>query len=198
MILLDKWAWEEIIYYIIKTYTRGVVMKKLYSFIFAMLFLFSATFVFAAKTKEVPKVEKTMPFSKGINLGEWLCDYGNGNVNSSYFERQDFDDMKALGIEIVRLNIMFEEFSSGKPDYIVEDWLWEKIDNTVEWCTELKMYMIITFMNNTYGGVKTKPDVEKMLLKIWPQITARYKDSSEYILYEIYNEPHFMSGNLVA
>ena len=173
-------------------------MKKLYSFIFAMLFLFSATFVFAAKTKEVPKVEKTMPFSKGINLGEWLCDYGNGNVNSSYFERQDFDDMKALGIEIVRLNIMFEEFSSGKPDYIVEDWLWEKIDNTVEWCTELKMYMIITFMNNTYGGVKTKPDVEKMLLKIWPQITARYKDSSEYILYEIYNEPHFMSGNLVA
>ena len=173
-------------------------MKKLYSLIFVMLFVFSAAFVFAAKEKEVPKVEKTMPFSKGICLGNWLCDYGNGNVNSSYFRRQDFEDMKTLGVEIVRVNITFEEFSSGEPDYIVEDWLWEKIDDSVEWCTELKMYMIITFMNGTGSGSKTKPDVEKMLLKIWPQITARYKDSSEYILYEIYNEPHFLSGNLAG
>ena len=168
-------------------------MKKLITLV---LLVVAASCLFAEKKPQ--KVNVSMPFSKGINLGNLLCDYGTGNVNSCYLERQDFEDMKTLGIEIVRVQITFEEFSSGEPDYIVEDWLWEKIDNAVEWCTELKMYMIITFMNGTGSGSKTKPDVEKMLLKIWPQITARYKDSSEYILYEVYNEPHFISGNLAA
>ncbi len=173
-------------------------MKKLYSLIFIVLFLFSAAFVFAAKEKEVPKVEKTMPFSKGLSFGDWLEEKGHGDANTTLYTRQDFDDIKSLGVEILRIPIWFEEFSSGEPDYIVEDWLWEKIDNAVEWCTELEMYVIIDFHNDCGSNSKTRPDIENVLLKIWPQIAERYKDSGEYVLYEIYNEPHMKSGNIAA
>ena len=170
-------------------------MKKL----IALVLLFAVvTCLFAAKEKEVPKVNKVMPFTKGLNLTGWLEGYDNSNWRSELFGRQDFEDIKSLGVEIVRIPIFFEEFSSGEPDYIVEDWLWEKIDNAVKWCTELEMYMIIDFHNDCGGIAKTRPDIEKVLLEIWPQIAERYKDSGKYVLYEVYNEPHMQSGNNAA
>lgn len=170
-------------------------MKKL----IALVLLFAVvTCLFAAKEKEVPKVNKVMPFTKGLNLSGWLEGYDNSNWKSELFGRQDFEDIKSLGVEIVRIPIFFEEFSSGEPDYIVEDWLWKKLDNAVKWCTELEMYMIIDFHNDCGDNTKTRPDIEKVLLKIWPQIAERYKDSGKYVLYEIMNEPHMKSGNIAA
>ncbi|MBO4387756.1 MAG: glycoside hydrolase family 5 protein, partial [Treponema sp.] len=167
-------------------------MKKIIAFVQFVVLLLCFT---AAKEKDVPKVQKTMPFTKGINLTGWLEGYSNNNWRSDLFGKQDFEDIKSLGVEIVRIPIFFEEFSSGAPDYIVEDWLWQKIDNAVEWCTELKMYMIIDFHNDCGYKSKTKPKVEDMLLKVWKQVAERYKNSGEYVLYEIMNEPHFESGN---
>ncbi|MBO4729808.1 MAG: cellulase family glycosylhydrolase, partial [Spirochaetaceae bacterium] len=170
-------------------------MKKIIAFV---LLLAAATCLFAAKEKEVPRVNKTMPFSKGLNLSNWLEDLGGGNSRSVMFNRQDFEDIKSLGADITRLYIWFEEFSSGEPDFIIPDWLWKRIDDAVAWCTELKMYIIIDFHNNCGADSQTRPDVENMLEKIWTQVASRYKDSSEYVLYEIMNEPHMKSGNIAA
>ncbi|WP_318662144.1 glycoside hydrolase family 5 protein [Treponema sp.] len=165
-------------------------MKKIFSI---FIFLLCAGTVFAANP---PRVNKTLPFHKGINFTLWLD--GNEPHRVANFGRQDFEDIRSLGVDCTRLYIRFEEYSSGKPDYIIPDWLWKNIDDAVAWCTELKMYMIIDFHNDCDGDSKTRPDVEKVLTKIWPQIANRYKDSSEYIIYEIMNEPHFRSGNLEA
>lgn len=148
--------------------------------------------------KSVPRVEVTMPFHKGVNLSNWLEPWYGLSVSSNFFGRQDFEDMKSIGIEIVRVPIHFEAFSSKDPDFIIDEKLWKIIDETVAWCTELKLYMIIDMHNDCNGNTKTRPDVEKMLNKIWPQIAERYKNSSEYVLYEVHNEPHFKSGNLNA
>ena len=168
-------------------------MKKLIAFV---LLFAAATCLFAAKEKKVPRVNKTMPFSKGINLSNWLM--GNQPYDVANYGKQDFEDIKSLGADITRLYIMFEEFSSGEPDFIIPNWLWKRIDDAVAWCTELKLYLIIDFQNNCDGNSKTRPDVENMLEKIWPQIAERYKDSGKYVLYEIYNEPHMRSGNIAA
>ena len=148
--------------------------------------------------KAVPRVEVTMPFHKGVNLSNWLEPWYGLSVSSNFFGRQDFEDMKSMGVEIVRVPIHFEAFSSRDPDFVVDEKLWKIIDEAVGWCTELKLYMIIDMHNDCNGATKTRPDVEVMLNKIWPQIAERYKNSSEYILYEIHNEPHFKSGNLNA
>lgn len=165
-------------------------MKKIFSI---FIFLLCSGTVFAANP---PRVNKTLPFHKGINFTLWLD--GNEPHRVANFGRQDFEDIRSLGVDCTRLYIRFEEYSSGEPDYIIPDWLWKNIDDAVAWCTELKMYMIIDFHNDCDGDSKTRPDVEKVLTKIWPQIANRYKDSSEYIIYEIMNEPHFRSGNLEA
>ena len=147
---------------------------------------------------KVPVVEKKMPYTKGLNLTQWLEPFGAGNSSSTRYGKTDFENIKSLGVEIVRVPVHFENWSSGAPDYVIEDWLWKILDNAVEWCTELKMYIIIDFHNDCNGNSRTKPDVEKMLMKVWPQIAERYKNSGEYVIYEIMNEPHMKSGNLNA
>lgn len=175
-------------------------MNKSFSVLFLLLGLITAN-VWAEEApgkSGVPKVNVSLPFTKGLNLSGWLEPFGISNSSASYFGKADFEDIKSLGVEILRVPIHFEEWSSGKPDYIIPDWLWKKIDEAVAWCTELEMYMIIDFHNDCDGKSKTRPDVEKMLLKIWPQIAERYKDSGEYVLYEVMNEPHMKSGNIQA
>lgn len=138
-----------------------------------------------------PKVEKKLPYSKGLNISEWLepvSGFIDGHFDS--FGKQDFIDIKNLGVEVVRIPTHFDTFSSGKPDYIIPDSLWQRLDNAVNWCEELKMYIIIDFHNDCSGNSKTPPDIEKRLEKIWPQIAQRYKDRSEYVIYEVMNEPH--------
>ncbi len=71
-----------------------------------LLFVFLACVsTFAAKEKEVAKVNKVMPFTKGLNLTGWLEGYDNSNWRSELFGRQDFEDIKSLGVEIVRIPI---------------------------------------------------------------------------------------------
>ena len=55
-----------------------VIMKKLIALV---LLLAATTCLFAAKEKKPPKVEKTMPFKKGLNLSNWIELYRNENPN---------------------------------------------------------------------------------------------------------------------
>lgn len=138
-----------------------------------------------------PKVDKKLPFSKGLNFSEWLepvQGFIDGHFNS--YGKQDFIDIKNMGAEVVRIPTHFDTFSSGKPDYVIPESLWNKLDKAIDWCEELKLYVIIDFHNDCSGNSKTPPDIEKILSKIWPQIANRYKDRSEYVIYEIMNEPH--------
>ena len=179
---------------------HNCLRKELRRFIILpFLILILSANVFAQKSSKSPsQVKKTMPYTKGLNLSEWLEVGGFGNIRKCIYGKQDFENIKSLGVEIIRVPIWFEEFSSGEPDYIVEDWLWETIDNAIEWCEEYQMYIILDFHNNCSDGHPTKPNVENMLIKIWKQIAERYKDKNDFVLYEIMNEPHLSSGNLEA
>ncbi len=159
-------------------------MKRFITAIFILCFTGFCVF------SQSQKVNRKLPFTKGLNLSSWLEPFGFANSSKDWFGEQDFKDIKSLGVEAVRVPIHFETWSSGAPDYIVEDWVWEYVDNAVAWCEHLGMYILIDFHNLCDENSYTKPDVEKMLSKIWPQIAERYKDRSAYVLYEVYNEPH--------
>lgn len=148
-------------------------------------------FVSMVYAGDAVKVEKKLPYSKGLNLSEWLEPLAG--FSDGYFEnygKQDFIDIKNLGVEVIRIPTHFDTLSLGKPEYIIPDRLWERLDSAVDWCEELGMYVIIDFHNDCGGGSKTPPDIEKHLEKIWPQIANRYKDRSQYVVYEVMNEPH--------
>ena len=70
-------------------------MKKIFSI---FIFLLCAGTVFAANP---PRVNKTLPFHKGINFTLWLD--GNEPHRAANFGRQDFEDIRSLGVDCTRL-----------------------------------------------------------------------------------------------
>ncbi len=164
-------------------------MKKLISF-FLALNLFCGLGLYAQK---VQGVKKSLPFSKGINLPGWM-EYNR--LNTLLYGKQDFENLKSMGVEIVRVPVWFEVWHDGSSEYKIVTECFELLDKAVEWSKELGLYIIIDFHNDCNGSSKTNPKIEKILLKIWPQIAEHYKDKGSHIVYEIMNEPHFSSGNL--
>ena len=166
-------------------------MKKTFSALFATL-LFLSGALFATET---PKVKKQLPFTKGINLPVWM-EYGR--FNTLLYGKKDFENIKSLGVEVVRVPVWFDVWADKSNDYKLDPGCFEILDRAVNWCEQMGMYIIIDFHNDCSGASQTNPRIENVLLKIWPQIAEHYKKKSSFVIYEIMNEPHFESGNTQA
>lgn len=130
------------------------------------------------------------PFEKGVNFSQWLEARTLEDVRTDMFTRQDFANAKKLGCDVVRVPIHFERFCDAAAGYPLPDKLTGILDNIAAWAEELQLYVVFDFHNNTHGDSFTSPDVETVLTPIWTQLANRYKDATEYIVYELMNEPH--------
>lgn len=139
------------------------------------------------------RVRRELPFSRGVNLPGWL-EYGR--MNTRLYGRKDFEDIRRLGADVVRVPVWFEAWNDGTAEHRVAPECFEVLDRAVSWAEELGLHIIIDFHNDCDGSSKTDPKIESVLLKVWPQIAARYRDSGSHVVYEVMNEPHFASGSL--
>ena len=130
------------------------------------------------------------PFSKGVNFTNWLEYRTAEQIDADMYSKQDFINAKALGCDVVRLPIHFERICEGISDYTIPAKIFDILDKVAAWVDELKLYVIFDFHNNTHADSVTSTDVENVLTPIWKQMAERYKDASEYIIYELMNEPH--------
>lgn len=160
-------------------------MKKTLLIFLSLLFLESAVFAAENKLKAVPA-----PFTRGVNFSEWLEFKNPDEIDLNFITKQDFQNVQKMGCDVVRLPIHFERLSSGAPDYVVNPAVWGILDNVMKWSTELKLWVIFDFHNDTSGGTKTSAGIEAVVTKIWAQVAERYAGKGSYICYEVYNEPH--------
>lgn len=156
-------------------------MKKLY--IPSLIILFCLVFL---------PITGQKPFNKGVNLTGWF-DAGNArSIPFNKYSKEDFVNIKSLGCDVIRLPMRLHVMTNGAPDYIVDPVFFMYLDQAIDWAEELQINLILD--NHTIEDAKSK-SVETPLLKIWPQIAERYKDRSDYIYYEILNEPNTLTRN---
>jgi len=127
------------------------------------------------------------PFNKGVNLTGWFAASNARSIAFTKFTKQDFQDIKSMGCDVVRLPIELHSMTSGSPDYTVDPIFYNYLDQVIDWTEELQMNLIID--NHTIPDAKSKT-VEIPLMKIWPQMARHYKDRTTSVFYEILNEPN--------
>lgn len=143
--------------------------------------------------KTIPeKVKNSTPFTRGVNFSGWFeAPSAEGIVFTKYSE-QDFADAKSLGVEIIRLPIRIHDMTGPGPEYKLDSLLLRFLDKAVDYAEKYEMYIIID--NHSFDPVKdTVNDIDKILLPVWAQMARHYKDRSDYVLYEVLNEPHGIS-----
>ena len=130
------------------------------------------------------------PFTKGVNFTNWLEYRRADQIPEGMFTKQDFINAKSLGCDVIRLPIHFEKICEGQEGYRVPENVWNILDNVAAWAEELSLYVIFDFHNMTNVDSVTSDDVENVLTPIWKQVAERYKDATEFLVYELMNEPH--------
>jgi endoglucanase len=130
-------------------------------------------------------------FSKGVNITGWFQTTGTKQIQFSRYSKKDFENIKSLGCDVIRLPIDMTAMTYGVPDYLIDPHLYFCLDSAVTWAEELQMHLILD--NHTMDNGPTPATIGPMLQKIWMQIANHYKDRSRYIYYELRNEPHDIS-----
>lgn len=129
------------------------------------------------------------PFSRGVNLTGWLQVDGPRQIPFSRFGRQDLVNIKSLGCDVIRLPINLHAMTSGAPDFTIDPLFFELLDQIVGWAEELQLHLILD--NHTFDpAVSTDPAIGRTLILVWTQMARHYKNRSDFIYYEILNEPH--------
>lgn len=131
-------------------------------------------------------------FSKGVNLSGWFQAGSARAIHFTKYTKKDLQEIKSLGCDVIRLPINLHAMTGGAPDYTIDPLFFQFLDIVVDQCEELGLALILD--NHTFDpAVKTKPSVEKVLLKVWEQMAEHYADRGDFLYYEILNEPHGIS-----
>lgn len=134
-------------------------------------------------------VRAQIPFHRGVNLTQWFQAQSAGQIQFTRFTKKDFENIKSLGCDVIRLPVNFHAMTNGAPDYTLDPLLFRFLDQAVDWSEELNIYLILD--NHSFDpATATQPEVQDVLVKVWSQLAIHYKDRGPYLLYEVLNEPH--------
>jgi len=128
-------------------------------------------------------------FTKGVNLTSWFQPGSIKQLQFTKFSKQDLQNIKSLGCDVVRLPLNLHYMTNGAPDYTISPLFFQFLDSVVTWAEELQIHLILD--NHTFDpNLDTPLNFDIPLRKEWIQMANHYKSRSKYILYEILNEPH--------
>lgn len=139
--------------------------------------------------------QPSAPFNRGVNFTNWFQASSPKSIPFTKFSKKDFEDVKSLGMDVVRLPINLNFMTNGAPDYILDTLFLQFLDSAIVWATETDMHLILD--NHTFDpAVATDPEVGYILKRVWIQMAKKYKSHGPNIYFEVLNEPHGISDQL--
>jgi endoglucanase len=138
---------------------------------------------------------QSAPFSRGVNLTNWFQTGGAEEIQLKRYDQKDFEQIKSLGCDVVRLPVNLIAMTSGAPNFGVDPLFYNFLDSVLTWADNTGIHLILD--NHTFDpSENTSPDIDQFLYKVWPQIAYRYRDRYDQLYFEILNEPHGISDAL--
>ena len=158
-------------------------MKKTRCLIFIIIVLMLVSYdVFGQSASKAP-------FTKGVNFSAWFEYIHSAQaIPFTRYVEQDFTDVKGLGCDVIRLPIDFNVLTSGAPGYIIDPFLFTLLDKAVDWAEKYQIYILLD--NHPANQPAISNEHRNFLISVWKQMAEHYKNRSEYVIYEIQNEPN--------
>lgn len=134
-----------------------------------------------------------VPFTKGVNLTNWFQSNSATQIPFGKYSKLDFEQIQSLGCDVIRLPINLHAMTNGAPDYVLDPLFVSFLDQAVDWAEEVGIHLILD--NHTFDvNTNTDPNIYIPLEKVWKQMAAHYKNRTNYLHYEVLNEPHGISS----
>lgn len=156
--------------------------------------------------EEEQEVE-TVGVIRDITASQLVADMGPGWNLGNAFDVRD-NDKTAWGNPLPNTTLVDEVFERGfttlrlpvtwgynmgeAPDFEVESAYFTRVTNIIDHALSKGMYVIINIHHDDKWIVPTREQAESTknrLDKVWTQIANQYKDYSDYLIFEMLNEP---------
>ena len=129
------------------------------------------------------------PFKKGVNLSKlesWT------DTSAGYLaQTSTYTGLKAKGFDHVRLPVYLRNYYNSSTQKLKDNM--STIDGILDNCEAAGLYVFLDF--HGWSSINTTNGTDKAeFLKIWELVAARYQDRSDYVIYELLNEPHTTEG----
>ncbi|MBE9467514.1 MAG: cellulase family glycosylhydrolase [Bacteroidetes bacterium] len=134
-------------------------------------------------------IAQNTPFSKGVGFAQAFEANSPTDIHFNYYTRQDFINVKKLGINQVRLPINMANMFVDEINYQLDPLFLYLLDQYVDIAEEEGINLIITNMSGFDYNNDTS--VRDKFINIWTQIAQHYKDRPSNIFYELANEPGY-------
>lgn len=125
---------------------------------------------------------------RGINFGNALEAPSEGEWGFT-LQAEYFSLVKAKGFDSIRVPIRWSAHTLDSAPYTIDESFFERVDWVLEQSLANGLMVIINIHH--YDEIFENPAAEQAkFLAMWQQISERYADQPESVLFEILNEPH--------
>ncbi|RPH90435.1 MAG: hypothetical protein EHM72_19110, partial [Calditrichaeota bacterium] len=133
------------------------------------------------------------PLTKGVNLGDWLSTDEDYEIQTTRYQPVDFQDIKALGFDYVRILVNFNT-SGMTAEYAISPIQMMCLDNAMMWAEQAGLKVVIA---NEGGEIldATATQVAERVAGNWKDVAGHFAaKGNDAVLYEIFASP----GDLVS
>lgn len=135
--------------------------------------------------------EAISQMQKGINLGNTLEPPRPGQWNNSYPKEYYFDMYKSAGFNCIRVPVRWDKHTSYSSPYKIEEGWLDSVETVLDWGLERDLFIVVNAHHDDWIKQNyTDPNMRARFDSIWSQISQRFKDKSEKLIFEILNEPN--------
>ena len=105
------------------------------------------------------------------------------------------DGMKEAGFNTVRIPVFWGNMMENDGEYTINSELLDRVEEIVGYCRNAGLYAVVN-IHHFDEFIIRRNDLEgckKIFDKLWTQIAERFKDYSDYVVFEGFNE--YLGGN---
>ena len=128
----------------------------------------------------------------GWNLGNTMdAPDGETTWGNPMTAQAMLDAVKAMGFKTVRIPVTWDRHMGGAPSYTVDKAFMDRVETIANYVLRDSMYAIINTHHDEWVTLTTanQTAVADRISKLWTQIATRFKDYSDYLVFETFNEP---------
>ncbi len=137
--------------------------------------------------------EAVIQMQKGINLGNTHEPPTEAGWNNPKAEEYYFDMYKEAGFQLVRIPVRWDNYTGKTAPYKIETAWLDRIEQVVDWGLKRGLFIIINSHHDNWIKESYSEENKARFDSIWTQISERFKDKSDSLIFEVLNEPHGMT-----
>jgi endoglucanase len=167
--------------------------------LFVHFYSTGSAYAAAGEMRTMTSMQMVYDMKVGWNLGNTLDAWNEGVTglktevcwNNPYTTKQMIDAVKAKGFKTVRIPVTWNNHFGGAPDYTIDKEWMDRVEEIVNWVLDNDMYAILNTHHDEWVILKasSQNEVTDKITKIWAQIAERFKNYSDYLIFETLNEP---------